>query len=51
MAYKRGVLVFVFLLSAFLVYHFSANQEGPSIANKMKRSLVCYTRILYIARR
>ena len=51
MAYKRGVLVFVFLLSAFSVYHFSADQEGPSIANKMKRSLVCNARVLYIAHR
>lgn len=39
MAYKRGVLVFVFLVSAFSVYHFSANLEGSGAVHKMKRSL------------
>ena len=49
MAYKRGLLVFVFLLSAYSVYYFTANQEGPGAIHKMKRSLVCSIPILSIA--
>jgi hypothetical protein len=41
-AYKRGVLVFVFLVSAFSVYHFSASFEGSGTIHKMKRSLVSH---------
>jgi hypothetical protein len=48
-AYKRGVLVFVFLIFAYSVYHFSASQEGPGVIYKMKRSLVSGIRIPSIA--
>ena len=48
-AYKRGILVFVFFISALSVYHFSASQEGPGVIYEMKRSLVSGIRIPNIA--
>jgi hypothetical protein len=48
-AYKRGVLVFVFLVTAFSVYHFSASSEGSGTMHKMKRSLVSYMRATNVA--
>jgi len=40
MAYKRGTLAFIFLLSAYSVYHFSSNHAESGFVHKMKRSMV-----------
>jgi hypothetical protein len=38
MSYKRGILLFTFLLSAYTVYHLSS--DTPVVLRKMKRSMV-----------
>jgi len=40
MAYKRGILVFIFLLSAYSVFHFSSEHAESGFVHKMKRSMV-----------
>lgn len=40
MPYKRGVLVFVFLLSAYSVYHVASSHAELGALHKMKRSVV-----------